>query len=91
MKINKFECLTDKQLYSITCDNRIHGDKCKYCRCVSCSWYYSDCRTCAVCLYEAHPFMKCKNYEPFVFSTEPYKSYIEELDKNKDKIRLYID
>ena len=83
--------LMDKQIYAIPENNRIHGDKCKYCRCVSCAWYYTDCRTCAVCLLEAHPFIKCSNYEPYIFSSEPYSSYIKELDNNKDKIRLYID
>ena len=83
--------LDDKLIYSIPEYNRIHGNECKYCRCVSCAWYYTDCRTCAVCLFEAHPFIKCPNYEPYIFSSEPYSSYIKELDNNKDKLRLYID
>ena len=83
--------LTDEQIYSIPEERRIHGKNCENCRCVSCAWYYSDCRTCAVCLFEPRPFTKCPNYEPFIFGVEPYKSYLKELDKNRDKIRMYID
>ena len=90
-KLKKPDKLTDKQIYAIPENSRIHGDKCKNCRCVSCAWSYTDCRTCAVCLFEARPFTKCSNYEPFIFGSEPYSGYIKELDKNKDKIRLYVD
>ena len=82
--------LTDEQIYSIPADRRIH-EECKQCRCTMCAWWRTDCMTCAVCLFEARPFTKCPNFEPYILGTEPYKSHLQELDENKDKIRFYID
>ncbi len=90
-KLKEYNMLSDEQIYSIPEDKRIHGDECKNCRCVMCAWYYTDCRTCAVCLFKARPFEKCPHFEPYIFASEPYSSYIKELDENRDKIRMYVD
>lgn len=82
--------LSENQIYSIPEYKRLHKE-CKYCRCVMCAWWKDECMTCALCLLKSYPFVKCKNFEPFIFGSEPYKSYIKELDKNCEKRKMYID
>ena len=89
-KKKKSNKLTDEQLYSVPEDRQLYKE-CKYCRCSMCRWWADDCRTCAVCLLKPYPFTKCVNFEPFIFGSEPYKSYIAELDKNREKRRFYVD
>lgn len=77
---NIFEPLTDEQIYSIPEDSRIHKD-CIRCRCIMCKFWQVECNVCMLCMFQARPFYKCRDFEPFIFSYEPYKSYVVELDK----------
>lgn len=91
MRKNKnLKKLSDNQIYCIPEENRIHKE-CKYCRCTMCVNWRDECMTCALCMFEARPFTKCRHFEPFIFASEPYKSYVAELDKNRETRRMYID
>lgn len=82
--------LTDEQIYSISLDNVLYSD-CLICKCIICS-KRQTCRNCYICAVTSHPVFKCDDMVYKIFSVEPYKSYINEIDeinKAKEWIKVY--
>lgn len=71
--------LADEQIWSLKPDEQLYKS-CMICKCAICS-ERRTCRNCYICACDPHPIFKCLRLQYQVFSYEPYKSYISELDK----------
>ncbi len=72
--------LSDKEIYAISSEN-IRYNECVHCLCRMCKNLRENCKTCALCLFECLLMRKCLCFVPYVFGSEPYKSYFRELER----------
>ena len=78
--IIKLPPLTDKEIYSLQPSDRLYRS-CDNCKCVICSEIYF-CKNCYLCEFRAFPVLRrCIDLNFQIFSREPYKSYLSEVDK----------
>ena len=71
---------TDNEIYAIT-DNNLRYEDCIHCLCRLCINMLSECKMCCLCEYECNAYLNCRWFVPYIFGTEPYKSYFRELEK----------
>lgn len=71
--------LSDEQMYNLIPENQLYSS-CMICKCSICC-ERPKCRNCYLCVVSAHPVLRCLSLQFQIFSFEPYKSYISELDK----------
>ena len=72
--------LSDYEIYAIT-DEHLRYDDCVHCLCRMCMNLLTACRLCFVCEFECNTRLYCRWFVPYIFGTEPYKSYFRELEK----------
>lgn len=72
--------LTDSEIYAIT-EDRLAYVECVHCLCRMCINMLSVCKLCYLCQYNCYPMKYCRWFVPFIFGSEPYKSYFRELEK----------
>lgn len=70
--------ISDNEIYSLIPSERLYR-LCDVCKCVICFYRY-DCRLCYFCEFQPYPIYYCSSFELKVFSREPYKTYISEVD-----------
>ena len=72
--------LDDYEIYAIV-DEDLRYAECVHCLCRMCINMRSVCKLCFVCQFECFPMRKCRWFVPYIFGSEPYKSYFRELEK----------
>lgn len=78
--MDNMNILNDYEIFAIT-DDSLRYSECVHCYCRMCINMLTVCRYCFVCEFDTFPNIKCRWFVPFVFGSEPYKSYFRELEK----------
>ncbi len=81
--------LDDKEIYAIV-DSDLRYAECIYCLCRMCINMPDVCRMCFMCEFRCAQFKGCRFFVPFVFGSEPYKSYFRELEKIRNAPYDYL-
>ena len=77
--LNFYE-LTDNEIYAIAPDCLRFND-CRYCLCHYRAHLLRACRNCFLCEFKCTPFRHCMWFVPYIFGSEPYKSYFRMTER----------
>ena len=71
---------TDEEMYSITMD-KARFSECEHCLCRMCMYLLRTCRSCWLCEFVPLSLKYCRWFVPYVFRSEPYRSYFRETQE----------
>lgn len=77
--MEKLPKLSEEDVYSLIPSSRLYR-MCDICKCSICA-ERPECRYCYLCAYQPFPVFRCSELVLKVFSKEPYKTYLSEVDE----------